>query len=240
METSLVEEKQNGLAVQATTPDQLLALAVDKNLDIDKLEKLMALKERWDAQQAKKSFFNSLSAFQKACPVMKKTKEVKFNGKLQYKYAPLSEIVDTIKDILSEFGLTYRWETKDEGANLVVTCFITHLDGHSEQNTMSAAADKSGSKNDIQSRGSSISYLQRYTLIGALGISSADSDNDGDDGKPESTEELHKAFMLVYNRVIQKDSKLSKYHPDNWKRERTAENYIQAIRELNQKLSELS
>lgn len=237
MET--LEKVENHLPV-ATTPDQLLAMAVDKNLDIDKLEKLLAMKERWDAQQAKKTFFAALSMFQKNCPVMQKNKDVKFNGKLQYRYAPLSEIVDQIKVLLGQCGLTFRWETKDEGTNLSVTCFITHLDGHSEQNTMTAAADKSGSKNEIQSRGSSITYLQRYTLIGALGISSADPDADGEDGKATSTEELHKAFMIIYNRAIQKDQKFTKYHPDNWKRDRNAENYIQAIKELNQKLGELS
>jgi hypothetical protein len=44
---------------------------------------------------------------------------------------------------------------------------------------MSAGADSTGNKNNIQSIGSTRTYLQRYTLVGALGLSTADEDNDG-------------------------------------------------------------
>jgi len=51
---------------------------------------------------------------------------------------------------------------------------------------MSAKKDSSGNKNEIQARGSAITYLQRYTLIAALGISTADEDNDGQTVQPQS------------------------------------------------------
>jgi uncharacterized protein (DUF3820 family) len=51
--------------------------------------------------------------------------------------------------------------------------------GHSESTTLSAAKDGSGNKNDIQARGSAATYLQRYTLIGALGLTTANEDVDG-------------------------------------------------------------
>ena len=43
---------------------------------------------------------------------------------------------------------------------------------------MTGAPDTSGSKNSIQSRGSAVSYLQRYSLVGALGLTTADEDMD--------------------------------------------------------------
>ena len=43
---------------------------------------------------------------------------------------------------------------------------------------MTALADKTGSKNAVQAIGSTVTYLQRYTLIGALGITTADDDMD--------------------------------------------------------------
>jgi hypothetical protein len=52
---------------------------------------------------------------------------------------------------------------------------------------MSAPADKSGGKNDIQAMASTVTYLRRYTLTGALGITTGNDDNDG--GKPEYTAE---------------------------------------------------
>lgn len=216
-----------------TTPASLLSQAIDKGLTVDSLEKLMALQERWEANQSRKAFFEALATFQRKCPVLKKSKVVAFKD-VKYKYVPLPSIVNQIKNILSDCGLTYRWETKDENLNLSVTCIITHKDGHSESTSMSAAADDSGSKNKIQSRGSAISYLQRYTLIGALGISSADDDNDGRTSE-KTFDQLHKEFMAILNPLIQTDKKWMAYHPDNWKQEKTIENYQKAIAALKEK-----
>ena len=138
----------------------------------------MNLQERWNAQQAKKSFLKAMSEFQSKCPVLKKSKTVKFNA-VQYKYIPLGQITAQIKELLMECGLSYRWETKDSEGKITITCIVSHVDGHSEQNSMMAGKDNSGAKNDIQQIGSTMTYLQRYTLIGALGISSADNDVDG-------------------------------------------------------------
>ena len=44
---------------------------------------------------------------------------------------------------------------------------------------MSASPDTSGSKNAVQSIGSTVTYLQRYTLYSILGLASAEQDDDG-------------------------------------------------------------
>ena len=49
---------------EISAPAKLLELAISKDVDIDKLEKLMQLQERWDANQAKKAFLNAMSVFQ--------------------------------------------------------------------------------------------------------------------------------------------------------------------------------
>lgn len=159
-------------------PSALLQLAVQQNLDIDKLEKLMQLQERWQAQQARKEFLNAISQFQANCPPIEKTKRVAF-GNTKYSYAPLGEIAATIKKSMSSNGLSHRWEIGEDAENIVVTCIISHITGHAEKTTMKAGKDVSGGKNAIQSSGSTVSYLQRYSLIGALGISTADEDTDG-------------------------------------------------------------
>ena len=103
---------------------------------------------------------------------------------------------------------------------------------------MQASPDLTGSKNPIQARGSAIEYLKRYTLIGALGISTADADIDG--RLPEvDIDKFHKEFMELYNQVIQLDSSLSKYHVDNWKVPPTGKAYVSAIGELRKVLFEL-
>jgi ERF superfamily len=169
--------------MQRGEPAYLLELAIQQNLDIEKLERLMELQERWKREQARTAYYEALSRFQSLVPRIPKRKKVQFN-QTQYSYAPLADIEETIKPAMLDCGLTKRWEIKDDAETIMVTCVITHVQGHSETTAMAAAPDASGSKNVIQQRGSTITYLQRYTLIGALGLATADDDIDARLGIP--------------------------------------------------------
>lgn len=227
METELIKH----------TPNALIAQAIEKGLDVEALGKLMDLQERWQANQARKLFFEAFTSFQADCPDLRKTKEVSFN-QTKYHYAPLADITRQIAKVLKANELSYRWEIKDDQNVMSVTCLVSHIEGHTERTTMSAQADTSGAKNAIQARGSAIEYLKRYTLIGALGLSTADSDIDG--RVPDvDINKLHVDYMAVYNQVIQLDANLSKYHPDNWKVEPNAKAYVKATGELRKVLFEL-
>lgn len=225
--------------LQVSTPNDLISQAIEKGLGVEQLEKLMALQERWQAGQAKKLFFQAFTEFQANCPDIRKTKEVKFKDsdvKPQYHYAPLADITRQLSKVLQKVQLSYRWEIQDNGTVMSVSCLVSHIEGHTETTTMSASADTSGSKNAIQARGSAIEYLKRYTLIGALGISTADSDIDG--RLPDlDIDKLHKEFMDVYNQAIQLDGTMSKFHPDNWKiQPPTGKAYVAAIGQMRKEL----
>ena len=60
-----------------------------------------------------------------------------------------------------------------------MTCVITHVQGHSESVSLQAGLDQSGGKNNIQSLGSTVTYLQRYTLFSATGMAAKGIDDDG-------------------------------------------------------------
>ena len=171
---SKVLKEQSNVAT-ITTPANLLQIAVEQNADIDKLEKLMNLQDRWKANQDRQEFFEAFTLFQSKVPALKKSKQGHNS-----KYAPLSDIAEQIKSTMFECGLSYRFEQKQyENGTIEITCIVSHVSGHCERNTMTSVADTSGSKNGIQAIGSTVSYLQRYTLIGALGIATADEDMDG-------------------------------------------------------------
>jgi len=174
--------KGKGTEVAVTTsPAKLLELAIGKNVDIEKLKELMDLQERWDAKQAKKAYYLSLSKFQKNCPPILKTK-AGYNDR--YYYAPLDQIIKVIKPSLFKNQLTYRWEQAEKDNKILVTCIITHVDGHSEQTTLESVPDTSGGKNAIQSKGSTVQYLRRYTLESVLGIATSATDTDGQQASP--------------------------------------------------------
>lgn len=190
LQLSPTTEQGGSSLSQTKTPMDLMQIALERGA-VDQLEKLMQLQKDWEDRQARKDFFYALSEFQMNCPSLQKMKGVSHdNGKtIKYKYIPLAQVQETIREPLHKSGLSFRWEIEDKGEMLNVTCVLTHLNGHAERTSMSAKADDSGSKNAIQARGSTITYLQRYTLIGALGISSADVDNDGGKQKADTDPE---------------------------------------------------
>ena len=113
---------------------------------------------------------------------MIKNKTVSFHtskGQNTYNHATLDSICDTISGALSDVGITYRWETTQTESMISVSCVLTHALGYSEKVTLQGPPDLSGSKNSIQAIGSTVSYLQRYTLLSATGLATEDQDTDG-------------------------------------------------------------
>ena len=175
----------NGL----TKPDQLMALvntAVEKGYDINIIQSLMDYQDRWDKKQAKKAFDAAMAEAVNEIPTIAKNKKaiVDKDGNARYRYDDLSEIAETVKPILKKHGLSYRFRTQQNGLIVSVTCIVSHVDGHSEENTLSASNDTSGSKNAIQAVGSAVTYLERYSLKAALGLAAAEDDDAQAAGEP--------------------------------------------------------
>jgi len=153
--------------------------ATDPAFDVDKLQALLAVKERWEAGEAKKAYVAALNAFKADAPELTKNKHVKF-GATEYDHATLDHVSLAIGKALSAHGLTHRWDIDHKDNAIIVSCVLTHVAGHSERVTMPPAApDTSGSKNSIQALGSTITYLQRYSLLAATGMAVKGQDDDG-------------------------------------------------------------
>lgn len=170
------------IIVPMTSHDNFIMKAMEKG-DIETIERMVALKERFETGEAKKAFHEAMSKFQSIRPELKKTGKVNFKGKTgiitNYNFCPLPEIEKCIKQPLFECGLSYRYQNifKDEREGL--RCTVTHNLGHSEQTDLFAPVDDTGNKNALQQIASRNTYLQRYTLISALALASADQDDDG-------------------------------------------------------------
>ncbi len=165
----------------AVTPMRLLEIATQRGGSIEELSKLMDLEERWQKNRARAAFDEAIASAKADIPVVKKNREVDFvsqKGRTNYHYEDLAEIARTIDPVLSKHGLSYRYRTSSQpNEPVTVTCIISHRGGHSEENTLSAARDDSGNKNSIQAIGSTITFLQRYTLKAALGLAAAQDDD---------------------------------------------------------------
>lgn len=177
------QPKEEALAVVEPTPASLLQKAIEQNLDLEKLEKLLELQRRWDEMRARQEYTKAMAAFKQNQPSILKDKKVDFKTKsgdrIRYNHASLGNITKITATELGKHGLSAAWKTEQGKEGITVTCVITHSNGHFESTSLTATPDQTGKKNDIQAVGSTITYLQRYTLLAILGLATADQDNDG-------------------------------------------------------------
>lgn len=192
------------------TPMTMIDRALATNATPETLERLLALQERWEANQARKAFDEAMAGAKAEIPVILKNRVVDFTGKTgirtHYRHEDLGEIARTVDPVLAKHGLSYRFRTQSPiGEPVTVTCIVSHRDGHSEENTLVGPRDDSGNKNPIQSVGSTITFLQRYTLKAALGLAAAeDDDGQKSDAKVEDgpiSDEQVKAIRTLADEV---------------------------------------
>ena len=165
------------------TPSELLRIAIEKGADLDRLERFYELQTKWEQREAMKAFAVAMTDFKAMPLVIFKKKQVGYTTKdgdfVGYAHAELSDITEVVGPAMAQHGLSFRWDIKQDSGRIAVTCCLTHRLGHFEQVSMDAAPDVSGKKNAIQASASAITYLQRYTLLAATGMSTKGMDDDG-------------------------------------------------------------
>jgi hypothetical protein len=216
------EARETGTAVAVATealppapveqPQSLLPaiiqLAKDREVDADKLERLLAMQERMEVRQAENEFNAAFVRMQPQLPRIKKDGSLKYpvdknkpDGpqRLISKYATWEAIDGVIRQILADYGFALSFTT-DVTANgiLIVTAILRHSAGHSTKTPgPPLPCDSSGGKNNIQGWGSAMSYGKRYAATAALNLITEGEDDDGKLAgmafiKAEQVEELQK------------------------------------------------
>ena len=173
-------EKVEPQAAEGTTLLSVISRAAsDPNVDIEKMERLMAMHERMLAQQAVVAFNESLSDMQSELPSVGERGGIKDrNGNVQSTYALWEDINQAIKPVLQKHGFALSFRT-DCAEGISVTAVLSHKGGHREETTIKLPADATGNKNAVQAVASSVSYGKRYTAGALLNLTSHGEDDDG-------------------------------------------------------------
>lgn len=183
--TEIMERPQQAVARVTTTPADLLNYAMNANADIEKLEKLMELQNRWEEREAKKAFVADMAEFKRQNLAIDKDHHVEFRtdkGITAYDHATIGNVVGVIVPALANHGFSHRWIIeRGEGGLIRVRCVITHRLGHSEETILEAGLDQTGGKNNIQAMISTKTYLERHSLLAATGLATRDQADDYDD-----------------------------------------------------------
>lgn len=166
--------------VEASGVDSLMARAIDRGVDVQTMERLMAMRRELRAEYAKAEFDKALSAFQAECPPIAKTKQVmnKDGRSVRYKYAPLEDIIGQVKGLLQKFGFSYSVDVQVDPQWVTSTCVATHLAGHSQTSTFKVPINKDAYMTDQQHFAAAQTFARRYAFCNAFGIMTADEDTD--------------------------------------------------------------
>jgi len=157
-------------------------VCLDPTADIDKLSKMLDMQERVLNRNAEQAFAADFAAMQSELPRIARNGkiEIKKDGRLiqSTAFAKLEDINDGVRPTLQKYGFGVSFTIDQAGGLITVTAKLLHRLGHSEKTSISLPIDTSGSKNNVQGNGSTVSYGKRYAICALLNISTGD-DVDG-------------------------------------------------------------
>jgi hypothetical protein len=191
----VIEEKSMAVKTDGLSIESLFSRAIDNQVSVDTLERLMAMRRELKAEFAKAEYDRSMAEFQCECPEIKKTKQVKTRaGILAYKYAPIEAIVAQVKDLLTKHGFSYSTQIQTSEGYVKAVCVVKHSAGHTESYEMQVPL---GNKTDVMSNSqvyaAAATFAKRYAFCNAFGIMTGDDDNEeklksGEKSKPSAKE----------------------------------------------------
>lgn len=181
----------------------------DPNASVEKLERMLAMKERLEdraLEEAKRiqtqAYYQAMAKCQAELKVVKKNKTNKHTSS---KYADLAALAEQADPIIHWNGFTVSFQPagKSEKGDLRIKWTIAHCDGHVVSDTADIPIDAAGSqgkinKTDVQAFGSTMSYGRRYLKLMLFDIATGD-DNDGNASAsgPISEEQLNELIEIA-------------------------------------------
>lgn len=177
------------LALIEPKSEMMQFLMATKDLDLDKLEKFMALYEREKSRQAEQEFYHAFPNMKAELP---RVIAIHTNTQTKSKYAKLDDITDALAPVLGKYHFGVSYETLEVGNDGVkVRAILSHEKGHKIHNDVWMPLDNKGIAGTVNKTiphaiASSITYAQRVGLKALLGISTG---QDLDGNRPRDEDE---------------------------------------------------
>jgi hypothetical protein len=206
-------------------PTNVLAIiaraAADPAVLPDKMRALLDMQKEIMAEEARIAFTRSFVGLQADLPTIRTDGKIEIRekvaggertGKVQQAtpYATFQNIMKTVKPLLQKHGFIL-WFGPDvnPAGGIIIRGYLDHVKGHGKTCVVPLPLETSGSKNNVQGVGSSLSYGKRYAAISMLNIISHakdDADLDGhvaDAAKPkEPPKKISKAQAAELEKAV--------------------------------------
>lgn len=153
-------------------PDQLGAMlsiieraSKDPSVDIDKMERLLAMGERMQEKGAIQTFNAAFAKMQGELPVIVAESVIPNRGK----YARFENVMHQIQRQLTSNGFAVSFEQEADDKRIKVTCHLRHVGGHSQATSF---AVRLGGKADSETQADckASTTAKRNALLQALNI----------------------------------------------------------------------
>jgi len=212
-------------------------LATNKDVDVEKLERMMAMNERILDRNAAQAFAADFVRMKSHLPKVLRTKD---NTQTQSKYAPLEDINTQIDPVLEEYGFgTSTKVVSQSETSVTVEATVWHREGHKESTQITMPLDNVGAKGtvnktNVHATASSVTYAKRVALCALLNISTGD-DKDGNKVSGTVDTEQAAAVDTLINATGANRERFLKHFGIKDVRELRINDYPQAIGMLNEK-----
>ena len=152
--------------------------ALNPEVDVAKMQQLLEMQLTIMDKQAEQAFARDFALMQADIPSVLKRGKSNNNT-----YATYDDLMDAVRGPAALYGFAISFEPdSSDGVHMKVIAEIRHREGHVKTSTMTLPFETSGSKNQVQAIGSAQKYGMRYALVGMLGLSTHDGDDDDGNG----------------------------------------------------------
>lgn len=176
--------------------------ARDPSVDIDKMERLIAMRERMYEREAELEYDRAMSLAQKAMSAVRADAN---NPQTKSRYASYFALDNAVRPIYTEHGFSLSFDTADGAPDgfIRIVCKVAHPSGHRERPHIDMPADGKGAKGgDVMTKthatGSAVTYGKRYLLGMIFNIAvGGDVDGNAADGETISEEQRDELQELI-------------------------------------------
>jgi len=199
------------------TPLMLIQRAIDRGVGMEHLKDLVDLARQLKADRAAEVWAEQVTKFQSLCLFVKKTRQTKGEGKFQFSYASLDDVMEVARPHLQECGLVVSFTSKPAAQGYEVTCFIRH-GTHVGETTITLPCPPMSNISAVQEFGKITAYGKRYALCMALNIVISDEDDDaalsGEKIKPEEAQGIYDRLAALGKDVTAFVGWVKKFQPN--------------------------
>lgn len=188
-------------------------VVLDPNADIEKLEKMLAMRERLEDREAEKSFNEALSSAQADMPKILARHN---NDQTKSKYAKLKDIYEECKPIMSKHGFSFNAVPVSGGsAGFISMQWTLRRGAHSEGGVSEIPIDDKGmkgsaNKTQTHAYGSTTAYGRRYLFCAVMDIA-VDDDKDGN-ATPKIATVSEDQFLALRKKLEESKMPPLKFH----------------------------